>query len=58
MVKKFEVSEGSEGEDSDDESDDDEEETEEKPILRGKNGYDYCDENVFIDDDEVYIDEN
>jgi hypothetical protein len=55
--RKFEVSEGSEYEDADEESEDEEE----KLIVRGKTGYEYCkesDEGVFIDDNEVYIDEN
>jgi hypothetical protein len=53
------VSEGNECENGDNESDDYEEENNEKPIVRGKTEYDYCnDEGLFIEDDEVYIDEN
>jgi hypothetical protein len=54
-VKKSEVSEGSECDDGDEESDD-EEDNNEKPIVRGKTGYDYCnDEGVFIDDDRCTL---
>jgi hypothetical protein len=61
ITNKFEVSEYSECEDVDEEREDADEEIEEKPIVRCKTGYEYfkeSDEGVFINNNEVYIDEN
>jgi hypothetical protein len=52
-TNEFEVIENSQEDESDNE--------EVKPIVHGKSGFEFCkesDEGVFIDEDEIFIDEN